>query len=187
MKSKKLLFVILFIFILTLILNLGVYATNVPKPSEPYTYPYWIIYERDSGLRMWESRYPIKVYSSSGQLNKFRTAGPAFLWKVDTWFIANSRTLDEGGTTYYPSAASDDCILLYANHDIINDFNGTVFFSKTLPVSQKDMKEVLKENPPLSLMSPLIRGIIPYLIGLVIASVGFWKAWQFLSKTLQKA
>lgn len=82
MKSKKLLFVILFIFILTLILNLGVYATTVPKPSEPYTYPYWLIYEIDYGSGMMEfmveSRYPIKVSLSNGQLDSWRWAGPFF-------------------------------------------------------------------------------------------------------------
>ena len=186
MKSKKLLFVILIIFVLTLILNLGVYATSVPKPNEPYTYPYWIIFERNGGLNMWESKYPIKVSLSNGQLDSWCISGPALKWKVGNWYILRSKTIDEGGTTYSRINA-DDSNILYANHDIVNISNDTVFFSKTLPVSQKDLKEVLEENPPLTLMTPLIRGIIPFLIGLLIASVAFWKGWQFLFKTLRKA
>ena len=187
MKSKKLIFVILLIFIITLILNLGVYATSVPRPSEPYTYPYWIIFESASGyLSMCESRYPIKVSLKSGKLDSFHRAGPAFFWYVDNWNIYNSIYTDNGGNDYKECNATGDTIL-YANHDILNYYNDTVFFSKTLPVYHKDLKEVLEENPPLTLMSPLIRGISPFLIGLLIALVAFWKAWQFLFKTLRKA
>ncbi len=186
MKSKKLVFVILFIFILTLFLNLGVYATTVPRPSEPYTYPYWIIYEDKYGLKMWESRYPFKVSLKSEQLDSFYVAGPAFLWRVGTWSLANVYYTDEGGTNYKRFNA-DGFTILYANHDILNSSNGTVFFSKTLPVSRKDTKEVLKENPPLTLMKSRLVGLIPLSIGLLIVSVGFYKGLSVLFKALRQA
>ena len=187
MKSKKLVFVILFIFIITLILNLGVYATTVPEPNEPYTYPYWIIYEDQyGGLKMIESKYPIKVGLKNGNLDNWRISGPRFGWRVESWTIYNSVPTDLGEPNYSVTNA-DGSTILYANHDIVNISNDTVFFSKTLPVSHKDLKEVLEENPPLGLMSPLIRGISPFLIGLLIVLVAFWKAWQFLFKTLRKA
>jgi hypothetical protein len=75
--------------------------------------------------------------------------------------------------------------ILQSNVDIYSDKDKTsVFFSlETL----SPLRRVLTQHPPLTLMTPLMRGIIPYLIGLLIALVGFWKAWQFLFKTLRKA
>ncbi len=73
--------------------------------------------------------------------------------------------------------------ILQSNANIYTDFDKTsVFFSPPITLSR-----VLDQHPPLTLMSPLIRGISPFLIGLLIALVGFWKAWQFLSRTLRKA
>ena len=79
----------------------------------------------------------------------------------------------------------EDSKILYSNHDIYTDSTLTdVFFSAT---RQTPMQETLTKHPPLTLMSPLIRGISPFLIGLLIALVGFSKALQFLFKTLRKA
>lgn len=76
--------------------------------------------------------------------------------------------------------------ILQSNANIYTDYDKTdVFFSP--PPPPITLSRVLSQQPPLTLMTPLIRGISPYLIGLVIASVGFWKGWQFLSKTLRKA
>ena len=75
--------------------------------------------------------------------------------------------------------------ILESTHDIYTDSSLTdVFFSATRIIPTL---ETLTKHPPLTLMSHQLRGIIPFLIGLLIALVAFWKAWQFLFKTLRKA
>jgi len=75
--------------------------------------------------------------------------------------------------------------IIQSTHNIYMDETLTsVFFSAT---RKTPMQKALTQRPPLSLMSPLIRGISPFLIGLLIALVAFLKGLQLLFKTLRKA
>ncbi|NMD38392.1 MAG: hypothetical protein GYA87_06925 [Christensenellaceae bacterium] len=96
---------------------------------------------------------------------------------------------DNGNWLYWMSPGSTQGIafedILQSTHDIYTDSSLTsVFFSAT---RKTPMQETLTQHPPLTLMTPLIRGISPYLIGLLIVLAGFLKGLQLLFKTLHKA
>ena len=74
--------------------------------------------------------------------------------------------------------------ILQSNVNIYSDaYKTSVFFSPPKLI----LPPVLTQHQPLTLMTPQIRGISPFLIGLLVALVAFWKACQFLFKTLRKA
>ena len=75
--------------------------------------------------------------------------------------------------------------ILQSTHDIYTDSSLTdVFFSAT---RKTPMQETLTQYPPLSLMKPLISGISPFLIGMIIFGITIWKALSFIIKTLRGA
>ena len=75
------------------------------------------------------------------------------------------------GNSAYKSINSSE--IFYSTQDVIDLGDGSVFFFKGSWMKMKMIRPLL--------------GMIPFLIGLLIASVAFLKAWQFLFKTLRKA
>ncbi len=75
------------------------------------------------------------------------------------------------GNSAYRSINSSE--IYYSSRDVIDLGDGSIFFFKG-----SWMK--------MGMLRPLI-GMIPFLTGLLIILVGFWKAWRFLSRTLRKA
>jgi hypothetical protein len=139
------------------------------KYDESYIYQVIVC---DSGwtscpIRMYLSRTPFYVQYSS---------------------IKSSSTIhhlkyEDGVWKYYGIGSSAFTEILQSSHDIYTDSSLTsVFFSAPITLTR-----VLDQHPPLTLMTPQIVGMIPYLIGLLIASVAFLKGLQFLFRTLRKA
>ena len=92
----------------------------------------------------------------------------------DEWDIRNSHSGLANyrfGFSGYNSIKSSD--ILYSSKNIIDLTDGSVFFSKGSWMKAGMVHQML--------------GIIPFLIGLLIISVGFSKGLQFLFKTLRKA
>ncbi len=84
---------------------------------------------------------------------------------------------NSGSEIYYHGGNATNSInntdILYSTLDVIDLTDGSVFF--------------LKGSWMKAAMTRPILGMVPYLIGLVIVLVGFWKGLQLLFKTLQRA
>ncbi len=143
--------------------------------SEEYNYEeyiYQLIYDRGTyGPILLVSETPF--YIQTGDCVKSSTGAYQYQYRDGNWNYVTKRTM---GMTF------DE--ILQSTHDIYMDDTLTeVFFS---PPKVTTLVQVLNQRPPLSLMSPQIVGLLPYLIGLMIALAAFWKGWQFLSRTLRK-
>mgnify|MGYP001076153743 CR=1 FL=1 len=188
--SQKTIVAIILIMLMSITLSVSSLAfewATYPERETRETYTYkCIIYRPDkegftqkSTIHLLATQGPMyykngTIYSSSGKSVDY------YPWYEDTgwgnWM--NTMSLQVGKW-------HEDSRILYSNHDIYSDSTLTdVFFSAT---RLTPIQKTLTQHPPLTLMSHQIVGIIPYLIGLLIALVAFWKAWQFLFKTLRKA
>lgn len=78
-----------------------------------------------------------------------------------------------------------DELIIKSNVDIYTDSTlSNVFFSHTRPTPMPILQKVAGETA-MEMMSRPIVGLIPYLIGLMMLSVGFWLVWRFLCKILR--
>ena len=143
------------------------------------SYIYQVIYDHGSDvIYLAVSQTPFYIYQDRWNNYRIRTSSDIYTIKYENGNWDYWRNL---GTGQHPGITE----ILESTHDVYTDSTlQDVFFSATRIIPTL---ETLTKHPPLTLMTPLIRGIIPFLIGLLIASVGFWKAWQFLFKTLRKA
>ena len=106
-------------------------------------------------------------YSYNLELNYYRLVG-------NDWEYCDSQSelnYYRYGNTSTSSINKSD--IFYSSKDVIDLSDGSVFFSKGSWMMA-------------ALVRPML-GIIPFLIGLLIVSVAFWKGLQFLFRTLQKA
>ena len=178
--SQKTIVAIIIIILLSIIMSVSSLAwegyPNTPI-SDKYdnSYIYQVIFKWGNNIWMVVSQNPF--YRSYTYNDKLETGSTVHLIKYvnGNWeYYSNLGTVGK---------AYDE--ILQSTHDIYtNSTKSNVFFSATRLTT---IQKTLIQHPPLSLMNPLIRGITPFLIGLVIALVAFWKAWKFLFKTLRKA
>lgn len=147
--------------------------------EEKTTGDIFAIRKKEEGFNTNKSWFTILTFSSDKQVRSYYdTSYTGQIFKKHKWLP----NLQEWGEEQEVNEIYIKSIL-QSNIDIYSNYDKTsVFFSPPITLTR-----VLDQHPPLSLMSPQIVGLLPYLIGLLIVSVGFWKAWQFLSKTLQKA
>lgn len=103
----------------------------------------------------------------------------------------------KGGTYYNWEGTTTNkvigsCDIIASGSDIYNWENTPAFFTRTpLPlqvvIAPTTLAEELEMAQVKENFQTMIRGIIPYLIALVVGLVAFWKAWQLLLKELRKA
>ena len=103
----------------------------------------------------------------SGEANAFKLVGDE--WK----YISGLSELNHYRFSKDWNNSIKKTDILYSSKDVIKLSDGSVFFFKGSWMKAGMVRPML--------------GIIPYLIGLLIPWAAFWKAWQFLFRTLRKA
>ena len=183
-SQKTIVAIVMMLMLLISTLKLNTYArTELDVLPLPENEGYWFLTEvtTKSGQNQGDKQY--YYYTSNKKMYYNPTSGDIegqeikyyrlitkdteweFRWETDK---IRSEKINTENTYYKYEIIRSNFTIYYINGE-------TVFFS------------VLTQVDPLTQMTPLIRGISPFLIGLLIALVGFWKAWQFLFKTLRKA
>ena len=129
-----------------------------------------------------------RVYISNGRLYNYTDGTTNGLFDL---YTANNNVLSDGGDgTSYDRISTFS--FWYSTIDIMNGTTGdTVFFQKT-PVTEQTTKPtilypILEKTEMKEPIITTIVGLAKLLIPLLICLIGFWKAWQLLSKTLYKA
>ena len=132
----------------------------------------------------WNTRFNI-WNSSDEDLNMYY-----FILNNGEWETFSASSIVSAGTKAIVSIS--DSVVVESTVDIYKSYNSSndgsideIFFQKT-PVPST-LVEVLEMSKPKEMFQTMIRGIIPYLIALVVGLVAFWKAWQILLKELRKA
>lgn len=181
-KEVKRIFLILMIFAIILVMVIPAMAwdeyPNTPIREEyDSSYIYQVISTKGTKTWLIVSQTPYYKYENQYGM-RIRSSSIIHLLEFvdDNWVYRASIGVGQGH-------GFDE--ILQSSHDIYTDSSLTsVFFSAT---RKTPMQETLTQHPPLTLMNPLIRGISPYLIGLLIVLAGFLKGLQLLFKTLRKA
>ena len=181
--KKKVIIIAIIVFLLQLIFVMNVFASDYmwsyfpDIPSEFSNYEYRVIvYDPPYGdYKLFVSNEPFCATSSHIFTDGYIKGKYCYIDDIE-W----------SSHTYTTQKSYPYHDILLSTHDIYTDRSLTdVFFSATREMST--IQKTLTQHPPHTQMSPLIRGISPFLIGLLIALVGFSKALQFLFKTLRKA
>lgn len=97
-----------------------------------------------------------------------------------------------GWDTQGTQNAIGKCRIIASGQDVHPFNKSDVFFQQTpvpskVIIGQTTLAEELEMAQVTENFQTMIRGIIPYLIALVVGLVAFWKAWQLLLKQLRKA
>ena len=182
-KNKIIVAIVMMLMLLISTLKLNTYARTELDVPLPENEGYWFLTEvtTKSGQNQGDKQY--FYYTSNNKMFYNPTSG-----NIEGQQIKLYQLLTEDTEWYYGGVTEEiisDKINTENTHYIyeIIRSNFTIYYIDGEAV----FFSVLTQVDPLTQMTPLIRGISPFLIGLLIALVGFWKAWQFLFKTLRKA
>ena len=173
--------------LMSIILSVSSLAwVGYPETGYEETHQMVIIREKDTGniyavrcsTESLDENYIYLFVTSNNEIEAKFVESVRIATRGSKWLLDTQQWGEEENRSFY----FDE--ILQSNCNVYSDIDKTsVFFS--LP--KLILPPVLTQHPPLSLMSPQIVGLLPFLIGLLIALVAFWKAWQFLLRTLRKA
>lgn len=141
-------------------------STTIFKLSSDYRYLF--AYDTATG-----ETYDFKIYDNSKDTPPtFIETCPNLYWNGDIYF--------QNG---FPNLQIYTDPIYFDNMTLANKASEEIsFFFQGLTLA-----ETLALSNPTKTFQTMMRGIIPYLIALVVGLVAFWKAWQLLLKELRKA
>ena len=200
MKNKILTISIIFILLTFVFINTNVFAGNLGDLNVDITtishtqYGYVIYKSTDGNIYLAcspDSIHPNATYTN----NHICFSGTSGYSSGSSWITKVYKINSDNSITFIadqqPGNSSDYKVseVYYSDRDIYTQNKASLFFLAT-PIPDpipETLAGVLEMSNPTQTFQTMMRGIIPYLIALVVGLVAFWKAWQLLLKELRKA